>query len=274
VRTQAELAGRTIRVLDDTVIKTQDPGASRRERLRTQAAYELAERTGLFQVPGIRSFDDDRGEIVFERLQLAAFRQALSRTPRGPALIGEAGAALAAIHGRLAFPDDGYRPTADRSGLWPGREQVPLHGDYGFRNLFYAPQADRIAIIDWTNADWIGVDADLGAPEIDLAVFLVGLFHRRLLGPWPLAHRHELARYFLSTYAAAAPHGVDLDSLHAAVGAFRPAFSRMVRRRKGALHALACSHAMIDLELFVRRLSRQGLPTADATAPRAVVRAE
>ena len=263
---QAELAGRTIRFGEDVVIKTQEPRSSRRERLRTQAAYALAEQSDAFVVPRIVSFDDARGEIVFERLRLVAFRQALSESGRGPALVEEAASALAMIHGGLDYevPDQGPRP--DRSALAPGRPQVPLHGDYGLRNLFYVAEADRVAIIDWTTADWIGVEADLGAPEIDLAVFLVSFFHRRMLGPWPIAHRHELARLFLATYAATAPHGVDLAALRAIVDRLAPAFGRMVRRRKGALHALTCRPAMIDFQLFLRRLSRRGLAAVDAAA--------
>ena len=271
VKTQAEIAGRAIRILDDVVIKTQEPGASRRERLRTQAARAVAERSGLFVVPGIVSFDDARGEIVFERLALVSIRQALAESGRGPALIVEAGAALASIHGGLAYPKAEYLPTPDRSSLAPGRTQVPLHGDYGLRNAFYFPDADCLALIDWSDADWIGLDSDLGAPEVDLGVFLVSLFHRRLFGPWPVSHRHQLARAFLASYAAAAPHGIDLESLRAVAGTLRPAFTRMVRRRKGALHALACRHAMVDFELFVRRLVRGGVSAEGAVSPGAAV---
>ena len=85
-----------------------------------------------------------------------------------------------------------------------------------------------------------------------------------MLGPWPVPQRHELARRFLASYAATAPHGVDLASLQAVVARLAPAFGRMLRRRKGVLHALACHHATIDLGFFLRRLARRGLPAVEA----------
>lgn len=231
---------------------------SRRERLRTQAGRVVGQQTGLFTVPEIISFDDARGEIVFERLHLIGIRQVLSDRSRSMDLAGRAGRALAAIHGHMKASDEAaqIRPHGIATGR--ARESVPLHGDFGMRNVFYLPDSDRIAVIDWTNADWIGIDADTGAPEIDVAVFLISLFHRRVFGPWPVSRRHEVARHFLSTYASTSPHGLDPESLRAIVSATTPAFARMVRRRKGGLRALGCRHAMIDLDFFLRRLSHTG----------------
>jgi hypothetical protein len=127
------------------------------------------------------------------------------------------------------------------------------------RNIFHIPSTDHLVLIDWTNADWTGVDADLGPPEIDIAVFLVSLFHRRVFGPLPIPSRHDMASQFLGTYVAASPGGLDLRSLHAMVARISPAFTQLIRRRKGHLQALAYRHAMVDLDFFLRRLSHKGL---------------
>jgi tRNA A-37 threonylcarbamoyl transferase component Bud32 len=231
-------------VTGDTVTKIQEPAASRRERLRTQAGLEVGQRTGLFMVPGIVSFDDSRGEIVFERLRLTGIRQLLSDRSRSMDLVGRVAEVLAAIH-RMMEPRN----------LEMG--PVPLHGDFGMRNIFCITDSDRIVIIDWANADWTGVDADRGAPEIDLAVFLMSLFQRRPFGPWPLSRRHEVARHFLRTYASLSPNGLDVHTLRAIVAATKSSFIRRQRQRKGNFRALGYRHSMIDLGLFLRRLSAQ-----------------
>lgn len=249
---------RAILVRGDLVIKIQEPGASRRERLRTLAGREVGQQTGLFVVPEIVSFDDSRGEIVFQRLRLTTgLRPALSESGQSMELVSRAAEALAAIHGQMKSSEGAIRISSSEMGISPGRELVPLHGDFGMRNIFCLPDTDGIALIDWANADWIGLDADLGPPEIDLAVFLLSFFNRRVFGPWPVSRRHEVARHFLATYASASPNGLDLDTLRAIVAVLTPGFTQKIRRRKGRLYTLSCRHAMIDLGLFLRRLSRR-----------------
>ena len=251
------ISKRAVREEGSLVIKLQDPDASRRERLRTQAGHAVGRETGLFVVPEIVSFDDSRGEIVFQRLQLTGIREVLSKGSRTLDLVGTAAASLAAIHRQMetsSAPAEGHQGGV---GVGLERKLVPLHGDFGMRNLFCIADSDRLVIIDWSNADWIGVEAELGTPETDIAVFLISLFHRRLFGPWPVSRRHELARHFLRSYASAAPDGFDVDVLRDTVAATRPGFNRRHRRHKGTLRALGYRHSMIDLEFFLRRLSGQ-----------------
>ena len=236
------------------VVKIQEPGASRRERLRTLAGRQVGLRTGLFVVPDVLAFDDDRGEIVFERLPLTWLREVLSTSGRAQEIVGRVAMALAAVHGQMCLP--GTRPAGSpgRTGS-PGRGAVPLHGDFGMRNVFYLADRDRLAIIDWSNADWIGVDGDIGPPEVDVAVLLMSLFYHRLGGPWPIARRHDVALHFLRTYAEAAPHGLDLEGLRRLVIARTPDFQAQTRQRKGFLRALGYQHNLYDLRFFLRRLS-------------------
>jgi hypothetical protein len=248
---------RAVSLHGDVMVKTQEPAASRRERLRTLAGKKVGQQTGLFVVPEIVSFDDARGEIVFERLHLVGLQEALSNRDRSMELVGRAAEALAAIHGRMELSEGARRPDTGALGVSPQSDPVPLHGDYGVFNILFLPASDRMVVIDWANADWIGVDADLGAPEIDIAVFMISLFHRRPFGPWPLSRRHEVARHFLTTYASAAPQGLDIGCLSAIVSAMTPAFARVTRRLKGSLRALGYRHGLIDLSFFLRRLSKE-----------------
>jgi tRNA A-37 threonylcarbamoyl transferase component Bud32 len=247
---------RAVSIQRDVVVKVQSPEASRRERLRTLAGSEVARQTGLFVVPRIISFDDSRGEIVFERLELMALRPALSTSGKSVELVERAGQSLAAIHGYMKMAESSAGGTG--SGTGQLRQPVPLHGDFGMRNVFYLPASNGIAVIDWANAHWMDFDADLGPPEIDLAVFLMSLFHRRPFGPWPISRRHELAQRFLASYACAAPQGLSIAELKATVAATAPGFNRQVYRRRGLFHALGVRHSMIDLHFFLR-----GLPQAD-----------
>jgi len=251
------LSKRAVSIRGDLVIKAQDPEASRRERLRTVAGGEVGQATGLFMVPEIVSYDDALGEITFRRLELKNFRQILSQRRDNQDLIERIGSALAAIHERMTLPDTGGVQGGTRS-IQSNDRLVPLHGDFGLRNVFGLPDPEAIAIIDWSNADWTGVTGDVGLPEIDVGVFLISLFHRRIFGPWPVTQRHQVARRFLAAYSSASPCGLDVSTLREVVAGMSPAFTRMTRRRKGSLHALACRHAMIDLQFFLRRLSNPG----------------
>lgn len=260
VQPQRPTAGRAVTVRGDLVVKTQEPGPSRRERLRTLAGRLVGEQTGLFVVPEIVAFDDARGETVFERLPLTDLHQVLADPQRSVEIAGRAAEVLAAIHSLMQRPEADTRVHRGGMGIDPQRERVPLHGDFALTNVLYLPAIDQIAVIDWSNAEWTGVDADLGAPEIDVAVFLMSLFHRRLFGQWPVAGRHRVARHFLARYASVGPHGLDSDMLRSFVTEITPAFVRMTRRLKGPLRALAYRHSMVDLAYFLRGLAPKGRP--------------
>jgi hypothetical protein len=258
MRRESSVAPRAVSIRGDVVVKTQEPGASRRERLRTLAGQAVGQQTGLFVVPEIVAFDDTQGEIVFEQLAWTGLREVLSHRDQEMDIVGRAASALAAIHGRMELTGTVTRAPAGRLGISPQRAGVPLHGDFGVTNVFYLGTSDRIAVIDWANAAWSGVDADLGAPEIDLAVFLMSLFHHRAFGPEPISGRYAVARHFLARYASVSPYGLDLASLSGIVAATSPSFNQEVRRLKGPIRALAYRHNMLELSYFLRRLSLEG----------------
>jgi hypothetical protein len=250
--------GRAVAVQPDVVTKRQDPRASRRERLRTLAGRKVGQETGLFIVPEVLSHDDERGEIVFERLHLTGLRPSLSDPTQGMELAGAAARALGAIHDRMETGD----PDAAAGSIAANarrRGVVPVHGDFGIANVRYHPPSAGIALIDWSNADWTGVEGDLAPPETDVAVFLISLFHRRLFDPTPIRFRRKVARHFLTTYASVGPQGLDMERLREVVRRTTPAFVRLTRQLKGTVGGLAYRHGLIDLSWFLRRLSQDGL---------------
>jgi tRNA A-37 threonylcarbamoyl transferase component Bud32 len=242
VKREYTAPARAVLVSGDVVIKTQATEASRQERLRTQAGSLVAEHTGLFVVPKIISFDDARGQIIFERLPLTGLQETLADRDHGLVTMQRVAEVLAAIHGRM-----GRSETAPEG--W-----VPLHGDFALTNVLHLSGSDRLAVIDWANAEWIGHQGDHGPAELDVAVFLTSLFHRRVFYSRQVASRHEVARHFLATYASISPRGLDLTALRAIVTRITPAFIRVTRRLRGTMRALGYRHSMIDLELFLRRL--------------------
>src|SRR3954449_2095108 len=135
-------SGRAVSVRGDQVVKNQPPGESRRERLRTEAGGEVGRKTGLFTVPRILAFDDARGEITFERLQLENIRRLLSEGQQGPELLERIGRALAAIHGGMKIADGA---TVQRDpGADTNRQPVPLQGAFGIRKAFCWPRAGAL----------------------------------------------------------------------------------------------------------------------------------
>jgi len=254
---RSSVLSRAVQVQGGLVTKTQEPDRSRRERLRTLAGRRVGEETGLFTVPAVLSFDDAAGTIVFERLALTSLRTALTDPVGGMEIAERVGRVLAAIHRQLPIsgtPVMGLTtPTASM------RPTVPVHGDFGIANVLFQSGTERIAVIDWSNADWTGVDGDLAPPETDIAVFLTSLFHRRLFDGVPRSRREGIARHFLETYAAAGPHGVDVGCLKRTIAAAAPAFKRLTRRLKGPFKSLAYRGGPTELSHFLERISRDGL---------------
>lgn len=252
---RSSVVGRAVAVQGDLVTKRQEPWASQKERLRTQAGRKVAQETGLFIVPDIISYDDARGEIVFERLEMTGLRAALSDPVRGMELADGAARALAAIHSRMETGETAARCVTGPAGVDRKREIVPVHGDFGMANVRYHPGTAQIAVIDWSNAEWTGMDADLAPPETDVAVFVMSLFHRRLFDGTPISRRHNVAHHFLATYASSGPYGLNIGLLREVVAGTTPAFARLVRRLKGTIRGLAYRHGLIDLSWFLQRLS-------------------
>ena len=129
-------------VCGDRFIKRQSSLRSRLERERSCVGARLAAECGLFNVPEVLSFDDERGEIVFRFVRDAVpIKKYFSINPM-PELAERWGRALAHIH--MA----GFR-SHNGEFLW--------HGDYGVGNVLYKEKTDQLIIVDWSNADWAGV---------------------------------------------------------------------------------------------------------------------
>jgi tRNA A-37 threonylcarbamoyl transferase component Bud32 len=239
-------------VRDDCVVKQQFPGESRRERIRTERGARIGRASRRFVVPAIRSFDDSRGEIVFERLRgVESLQSLLPESPRAEHLARLAGAALAAIHSEILVEDDepgvGDAPTDG--------ERVLLHGDFACGNLLYSESRDELAIIDWSVAHWMEERSThlVGPAAIDLSVFLVSLFYRRPLGPSLIPDPERLGSVFLETYGRLLAGTLRLDDLRGRISGIARRYASWRFEKGGPLHFISYYPSIWRLLRFVRR---------------------
>ena len=131
-------SGASVEVRSDRVIKRQSPDQTRCEGERTEWGARVGRESGRFEVPAILSCDAGRGELVFAHVgETRSLSELLRSGEADDALVGRAGAALAAIHA--------YDGSADG---------VSLHGDFGSGNVLYAADRDVLIVIDWATAHW------------------------------------------------------------------------------------------------------------------------
>ena len=155
---------RSVEVCGDRLIKRQRPLHSRLERERSEVGARIGKSCGLFDVPDVLSFDDVVGEIVFRfKPDAISLKKYLSISPCAK-LAERCGRALAHIH--LADP------TLDSGTVF-------CHGDYGMGNLLYTETEDRLTVVDWSNAQWMGVpiSQSYGPAGLDLGIAVISLFH-------------------------------------------------------------------------------------------------
>lgn len=194
-------------MLADRVVKRQSPVVARCERDRSEWGQRVGRESALFCVPDVRSYDDARGEIVFERIENAELLDQMLRANAPPeGLMSRAGSALAAIHSAA-------RPATEQADA----DEVALHGDFGCGNLYYCRAKDKLWILDWSPGYWLGlpVDARFGSSSIDLATFLVSLFYHRPMASNAISRPESLALSFLQGYAAGRQGGFALATLRA-----------------------------------------------------------
>lgn len=246
------LSGSTVVVRDDCVVKRQCPGESRLERIRAERGARIGRACGGFVVPAIRSFDDSRGEIVFERLRgVESLQNLLPESPRAEHLARLAGAALAAIHSEILVEDD----ELDVADATADEEKVLLHGDFACGNLLYSESRDELAIIDWSVAHWMEERSALhvGPAAIDLSVFLVSLFYRRPLGPSLIPDPERLGRVFLETYGRLLAGTLRLEDLRSRISGIARRYASWRFEKGGPLHFISYYPSIWRLLRFVRR---------------------
>lgn len=189
-------SGSRLRIGQQTVQKTySDDRDAMIEREKSIAARKLSVITRAFVVPPVVA--STRDSTTWTRVfDIVPLRQELSTRHR-PELARRVGRALGLVHSRLKLPDN-LRETA--SAPW-GSSSVPVHGDFGLKNVQYQTTTNEIVILDWATAAWLGPSVAYAHPHLDVAVFLNDLYYQRPLDPRGVQQVSEIANAFLSGYS-------------------------------------------------------------------------
>ena len=233
---------RSVEVCSDRLIKRQRPLYSRLERERSDIGASIGKSCGLFDVPDVLSFDDAVGEIAFRfKPDAIPLKKYLVKNPCAE-LAERCGRALAYIH--LA------NPTIDDGSVF-------FHGDYGLGNLLYTEREDRLTIVDWSNAHWLGVPPGqaYGPAGLDLGIAILSLFHCLFLRGSRIPVPGLLGVAFLRGYALIRPCFRLVDE--------RPALAMIHRRwctyhfwRWGFLRTVAAMPSWVREQRFLASVKR------------------
>jgi hypothetical protein len=241
-------------IREDSVLKRCEPALGRIECEKTRRARKIGEKSGLFLVPRIRSFDEERGVITFDRVTGAEPLKAILTAGRHPAgLLRRVGQSLGTIHDRLTLPDDAIieLPPAWRDADAP---DVFIHGDFNVVNVQYVASDDTLVVLDWAATDTISENATRGPAYFDAAWFIHTMVFRKAFGadliPDPLPKAEE----FLAGYETVRPldrrgFGRYLERTWANV-------SRRHREKKGAMRFALYRPALSRLRAYARSLYR------------------
>jgi hypothetical protein len=198
-----------VRFFKDVVIKSGPIDRLRIEVAKTQQAYLIGEECGLFRVPQVKDFDDQKGHVVFERiLDIQSMRERIAFCPHNEHLASRIGHSLAVIHQRLQLSSRRkIRLKTEMAGPEP---HVFLHGDYSLDNICLSSQGSLV-ILDWQTSKLHGGEATYDTGYYDVAWFLTNLFYLRsrgrdYAGCFPVT---GLAIHFIESYLTHTPDAID-----------------------------------------------------------------
>ena len=198
---------RQVIVLDDKVIKRQDPLLARIELEKTERATLIGRRCGWFNVPQVLCADENAGEIHFEKLRhVVPFWFAVRRDGISNHILAHLGHSLATIHNELELTPE---MSIESDAPWGGLSAYPkvfIHGDLGSDNILVSHETGRLWIIDW----WDDTFRTIGPCYFDLAMFVEVILQTRYFGLQSIRNVDEKIDLFLRTYFAEAQHPCDV----------------------------------------------------------------
>lgn len=203
---------KSIHIGEHTVTKTDEPRLIRIEVEKSRQASRIGEACGLFCVPDVLDFDEDKGLAVFKRIErIAPIRQVISRHEEYIALVGNLGAALAVIHRELQLPADMLLPLPAQFSS--SHNEVFFHGDLSVDNVCVGVKNPPLVILDWQMTPVHGGNATYGTGYFDLMWFVFNLLYRptiRHLFGNPTA---KVLRVFFESYFSEANVNYDSDDI-------------------------------------------------------------
>lgn len=172
----------SIQFSDDTVTKIASPERMRIEVEKSRRAFEIGQACGLFYVPRVLDYDEDKGMVVFEKLNIRPIFHAVKWGCEYNIMGERLGRCLAVIHKELELPDEMKIALLPEISL-PG-DYVCLHGDFGTFNIFLENNSSKIVIIDWQTSILVGGEATYGTRYFDLMWFINNIIYRPTIRQW------------------------------------------------------------------------------------------
>lgn len=161
----------TIQFGKSTVTKTSAPDLMRIEVEKTRRAFEIGKDSGLFRVPEVVEYNEDKGVAVFERIYgITPVWSVANRSSQYKALIEQIGCSLAVIHRNLVLPGKMTIALTAEFNL-PGTE-VFFHGDFNGINVCISACSPSVVILDWQMTSRHGGRATYGSRYFDIIWFI------------------------------------------------------------------------------------------------------
>lgn len=244
------------------VKRDEIPQRMQLEVIKARAAHDLAVGSKLFRVPRVLYARGD--SIGFEHIEgLGSLREYWGVSALGSSLdvANRVGRSLACIHSGLALDDDQQFPMGSP---FNGPSVVPIHGDFGLKNVQISSVDGEIYILDWSTPLWLGDWCSEGSAEWDLGLFLVDMFYQRPGDPARIPQTKALAREFLRGYAG--NRRIDTGRLRRGTRSVARQYFRMAR---GGFARYLRIPGMVGLAIF---LANDPLDSVDVVSERSTER--
>jgi len=240
---------------DNIARKTGEPGLLAAEAAKASRAFDIGRECGLFYVPKVVKFDEETGQLEFERLNdlVTLLDLAIHKDKRLPDLLNKAGKALAVIHGELLLPEEmkHYLPSE-----WMDSEEdnVFIHGDFACINVCFHEPSNELVIMDFSAAPMVKRTPTFGSRYFDVLLFISSIFHGAPLRRAFNLDAKTMAEAFLRGYAECTPE-INIDKLKT----LAPLICRLQRknirhlasqRRPLRAAGYICYHMLLNTRLY------------------------
>jgi len=205
-----------VEIKKDTVIKTASPELMRVEVEKTRRAHKIGKDCGLFRVPEVLDFDEDKGTAIFEKIK--NIQPVFPKLINQVSIVQNTAMALAIIHKYLILPTEMVQHLPDELAL--SYSEVFLHGDYNGSNVSVDIKNNKLVILDWQMTARHGGRATYGTRYFDVIWFInymLWLPTIKYLFSNPV---NKVAQQFLTSYFHEAQNNYNAEQFDAYVNNF------------------------------------------------------
>ncbi len=162
---------------EKTVIKKGLPKLMKIEYEKTLQAFNIFNKSDFFSVPKILDYDQEKGKIVFERIEnVLKVGRFHNLSIYSIDIAAKIGTGLANIHMKYKLPENLIEPLPEELAD-DDSQQVFIHGDLTGDNILFSPNDYKLYIIDWMMTKSHEGIATYGTAFWDIAWFLNSQFY-------------------------------------------------------------------------------------------------